>query len=489
MESDGRIPSMRSVIREVWEVSQGKEVKVSEGDLETLRRGREAYLKAVEREGVVYGFNTGLGKLATVKLPEEKLDSFQYSTLRSHATSTGDPLPVPYVRAAMFLRVKHLLKGISGVRPEPVLRMVDFLNLGITPKVPERGSVGASGDLSPNAHVALTLVGEGWVFLRDGREVPSIVAHRMYGIEPISLVPREALALINGFTFSLAILTLNVRRLEKLLSLYHEVFPMVWWAVRGRKSPFNPDAVAPMGDRFAYESARKVWKYIEGLPDGERVQDPYSIRAYPQVMGAALRVSDWAQRTVSDLINGVSDNPVLVGDRVLSTGNFHGQTVAMLSDTLSSTVATIIGFADRRMHFVLSRESGLPEMLSREPGTDSGLMMLQVAVSSIFADAKVLATPYAYQSSPTSAGQEDWVPMSFSSALRFGRLVDLLAETLSAELLVAYRALDMVGDVPEAVRHHYDALKDRMPQYRNNLHLSEEWEIARKYILEKVGKV
>ncbi len=480
---------MRSVIREVWEVSQGKEVVVSDEELETLRKGRETYLRAVKRKGVVYGFNTGLGKLAKVKLPEEKLEAFQYSTLRSHATSIGEPLPVPYVRAAMFLRVKHLLKGISGVRPEVVLRIVDLLNLGITPKVPERGSVGASGDLSPNAHVALTLVGEGWVLLKDGREVPSIVAHRMYGIEPLSLVPREALALINGFTFSLAILTLNVRRLERLLSLYHEVFPMIWWAVRGRKSPFNPDAVAPMGDRFAHESARKVWKYIEHLPDGERVQDPYSIRTYPQVMGTALRVSEWAQRTVADLINGVSDNPILVGDEVFSTGNFHGQALTTVADTLSSAVATLIGFADRRMHFVLSKESGLPEMLSREPGTDSGLMMLQVAVSSIFADAKVLATPYAYQSSPTSAGQEDWVPMSFSAALRLGRLVDFLAEILAAELLVAYRALDMVGEVPEAIRHHYDALKERMPQYRRNLHLSEEWSIARDYVLERAGRV
>ncbi len=480
---------MRSVIREVWEISQGKEVVVSEEDLEALRRGREAYLKAVEREGVVYGFNTGLGKLAKVRLLEDKLEAFQYATLRSHATSTGEPLPIPYVRAAMFLRMRHLLKGISGVRPDMVSRMAHFLNLGITPKVPERGSVGASGDLSPNAHVALALIGEGWVFLKDGREVPSIVAHRMYGLEPLSLVPREALALINGFTFSLAILTLNLRRFDRLLSLYHEVFPMVWWAVRGRKSPFNPDAVAPMGDRFACEAARKVWRYLEGLPDGERVQDPYSIRTYPQVMGAALRVSEWAQRTVADLINGASDNPILVGEEVVSTGNFHGQTVSTLADALSSTVATLIGFADRRMHFVLSRESGLPEMLSREPGTDSGLMMLQVAVASIFADAKVLATPYSYQSAPTSAGQEDWVPMSFSAALRFGRLVDFLAEVLAAELLVAYRAFDMVGDVPEVLRHHYEALKGRMPQYRKNLHLAEEWAIARDYVLERVGRV
>ncbi len=480
---------MRSAIREIWEVSQGKEVHVSDEDLTRLSAGREAYLEAVEREGTVYGFNTGLGKLAKVKLSEDSLVDFQYYTLRSHATSVGPPLPVPYVRAAMYVRVKHLMKGVSGVRPEVVSRMVEFLNLGITPKVPERGSVGASGDLSPNAHIGLALIGEGWVYLRDGREVPSIVAHRMYGLEPLELVPREALAVINGYTFSLAILSLNLHRLDKLLHLYDSVFPMVWYTLRGRKSPLDPEAVAVMGDRYAVDVARRVWKRIRDLPEGNRVQDPYSVRTYPQVMGAVLRAYDWVQKGVAELLEGVSDNPVLVEGRVMSTGNFHGQTVALLADTLSAAITTAIGMADRRIHFALSPESGLPEMLAREPGTDSGLMMLQVAVSSIFADAKVLSTPYSFQSSPTSAGQEDWVPMSFSASLRLGKLVNLLAEVLAAELLMAYRAFELTGDVPETLSYHYGEIKKRMPQYRRNLSLSEEWNVVLGYVLDVVGRV
>jgi len=457
-------------------------VHLTEDDLKRISDGRRRFLEVVEREGVVYGFNTGLGRLAHIRLNEEELIRFQYDTIRSHATSVGEPLPVPYVRAAMFLRVKHLARGLSGVRPEVVSRLVHLLNEGITPKVPERGSVGASGDLSPNAHVALALIGEGWVNLRDGREVPSIVAHRMYGLEPLKLLPREALALINGYTFSLAIALLNLYRANALLSLHHRIFAALWWAIRGRKSPFIPEAVALMGDRFAQEAARKVWRYIGDLPDGERVQDPYSFRTYPQVMGTALRTLDWVQRGLVELYGGVSDNPVLLGERIVSTGNFHGQLIANLCDALASALTVLVGMADRRMHFMLSPESGLPAMLSERPGVDSGLMMLQVAVSSLFAEAKVLSTPFAYQSSPTSAGQEDWVPMSFGSALRLGKLVRILHETLAAELVVAYRALELSGQVPKPFESLYEGLKDNLPQYRRNLHLAEVWEAAIRYL-------
>lgn len=264
---------------------------------------------------------------------------------------------------------------------------------------------------------------------------------------------------------------------------------MVWYTLRGRKSPLDPEAVAVMGDRYAVDVARRVWKRIRDLPEGNRVQDPYSVRTYPQVMGAVLRAYDWVQKGVAELLEGVSDNPVLVEGRVMSTGNFHGQTVALLADTLSAAITTAIGMADRRIHFALSPESGLPEMLAREPGTDSGLMMLQVAVSSIFADAKVLSTPYSFQSSPTSAGQEDWVPMSFSASLRLGKLVNLLAEVLAAELLMAYRAFELTGDVPETLSYHYGEIKKRMPQYRRNLSLSEEWNVVLGYVLDVVGRV
>ncbi len=478
---------MRAVLKEIWDVGRGKRVVVSEGDLERVRLGREEFLESAERQGVVYGFNTGLGKLADVVLKEEDLLRFQHLTLKSHATSTGSPLPVPYVRAAMYLRVKNLLKGVSGVRPEVVSRMVDFLNLGITPVVPERGSVGASGDLSPNAHIALSLIGDGWVFLRDGRKVPSIVAHRMYGMTPLELRPREALALINGFTFSLAVAALNTYRLHRVLNLQNEIFPLLWYAVRGRKSPFNPEVVGVMGDRYAQDVAKRIWKVIRDLPDGNRVQDPYSFRAYPQVVGVAFRSLEWAQRTLADLCEGVSDNPVLVNGEIHSSGNFHGQTVAVMSDTLSNVLASLIGMVDRRLHFTLSPDSGLPHMLSRNAGVDSGLMMLQVAVSSVFAEAKVMATPFSFQSSPTSAGQEDWVPMSLSAALRFGKLVDMFTEVLAAELLTAYRALALTGDVPEVLSHHYTGLKERFPQYRKGLSLHEEWKLARDYVYAKAG--
>ena len=471
-------------LREFWEVSFGKKVEIKGEDLENLeRRNGEFYKLAKDR--VVYGFNTGLGPMAEIKLSEEDLRDFQILTIRSHSTSTGKPLPVPLVRGAMYLRLKHLLNGGVGIRPMILKRLEEFLNLGITPVVYAYGSVGASGDLSPLSHIVLSMMGEGWVYLKNGNKVPSIVAHRMYNLEPLSFEPREALALINGYSFSLSNLGLAVYEIKNLLEISYKIFSLSWKAIRGRKTPFNPSAVNLMGDRYALKVAENVWGFIKEEEEGDRVQDPYSFRCFPQIASPLLRALETSEGIFKDLYFGCSDNPVFVNGEIFSAGNFHGQSISFASDVLALSLTAFLGSVERRIFFILSDKSNLPYMLSEKPGKDSGLMMLQTALASLFAECKVLSTPYSYQSVPTGNDQEDWVPMSFGGTMRLLKLAEFALLFLSAELLCAYKAFKMMGLKDEI----FEEFEKYWPQYRKNLSLYEEWEIAQKFVEEKVGGI
>ncbi len=249
-------------IKDVWEVALGREVSIDEENFLSLERRNEKF-KKLSGGKTIYGYNTGLGPLAEVKLSDKDLQEFQINTIRTHAASSGKPLPTPIVRAAMYIRALHILRGSAGIRPEVVRRFIEFLNLGITPEVPTYGSVGASGDLSPYSHIALALMGEGWVYLKNGNRVPSIVAHRMYSLEPLKLQPREALSIINGYTFSLSSLAIALYKLHRLFDISIAVYTLSWKAVKGRKSPLKPDVVGCMGDKYARDVAVKVWKHIE----------------------------------------------------------------------------------------------------------------------------------------------------------------------------------------------------------------------------------
>ena len=469
------------ILREFWEVSFGKKVEIKEEDLENLEnRNKEFYELAKEK--VIYGFNTGLGPMAEIRLSEEDLRDFQILTLRSHSTSTGKPLPIPLVRGAMYLRLKHLIKGGVGIRPLVLKRLEEFLNLGITPVVYAYGSVGASGDLSPLSHIALSMMGEGWVYLKNRNKVPSIVAHRMYNLEPISFEPREALALINGYSFSLSNLGLAIYEIRNLLEFSYKVFYLSWRAIGGRKAPFDPRAVKMMGDSYALKIAERIWKFVEKEEDGKRVQDPYSFRCFPQITSPLLRALEVSEGIFVELSSGCSDNPIFSDGEILSTGNFHGQSISFASDILAIGTTAFLGSIERRVFYILSDKSDLPYMLSENPGKDPGLMILQTALASIFAESKVLSTPYSYQSVPTGNDQEDWVPMSFGGTLRLLKLAEFMLMFLSAELLCVYKAFKLRGLRDET----FDELEEYFPQYRKNLSLYEEWEIVQKFIEERV---
>ncbi|MEO0195363.1 MAG: aromatic amino acid ammonia-lyase [candidate division WOR-3 bacterium] len=469
-------------IKELWEISKGKTVEIDEDEIRALEERNKSFYNAAN-DKTVYGYNTGLGPLANIRLSERDLREFQVLTVRSHAVSTGKPLPIPIVRAGMYVRLRHLLNRSSGVRPVVVKRLAEFLNMGITPEVYEFGSVGASGDLSPLSHIALTLMGEGWVYLKNGNRVPSIVAHRMYKLEPLEFEPREALALINGYSFSLSNLGLALYKIEKTFNISIEVFVLSWKSIKGRKSPLNPDAVGIMGDKYAKEVSQKVWNLIEDEGDGERVQDPYSFRCFPQIASPLLRAIKSAEGLFSELYKGCSDNPVFVNGDIYSTGNFHGQSISFASDMLSSALTAYMGAIERRVFFMLSEKSGLPLMLSENPGKESGLMMLQTALASLFAECKVLSTPYSYQSIPTGNDQEDWVPMSFGATLRLLKLSDIMLKFVSAEFLCSYKALKVSGKREKIM----EEFEEYLPQYRKNLSLYEEWDMAERFIRDKSG--
>lgn len=471
-----------SHISEIWDVSHGKDITFDDKLFEDLDE-RNRRFESLAKDLIVYGYNTGLGPLAEKRLPWDSLEDFQINIIRTHASSTGKPLPVPLVRGAMYMRIKHILSGSVGVRVEVVRRLIDFLNLKITPIVPEFGSVGASGDLSPYSHIALTLIGEGWVYLKNGNKVPSIVAHRMYGLEPLRLKPREALALINGYTFSLSNLGLVLYELRKLYDLMIGIFAISWKVVGGRKSPFNPEAVSAMNDKFAFEVSKDVWKNIEGYKEGNRVQDPYSIRCFPQVVGAFLRTLKFSEEVFNELYEGLSDNPIMVNDKIYSTGNFHGQAISLAADTLANAITTLIGFTERRVSFMLSEKSGLPFVLSDDPGRDSGYMMIQTSLASLFAESKVLSTPYSFQSLPTGIDQEDWVPMSFGATLRVLKLANLLLKTLAAEFVCGYKASKFLR-IEEKICQEFEKT---LPQYRKNLSLYEIWNLAEEFLKSKIG--
>ncbi len=471
-------------LKELWDVSFGKKVKIKNEDMEKSEERNAEFFKIAE-DRVVYGFNTGLGPLAEIRLSKEDLRDFQVSTIRSHSTSVGKPLPIPVVRGAMYLRLKHLINGSAGIRPLVLRRLEEFLNLGITPLVYTYGSVGASGDLSPLSHIALTMIGEGWVYLRNGNKVPSIVAHRMYDLEPISLEPREALALINGYSFSLSNLGLAIYEIRNLLEISYLIFSLSWKAIGGRKDPFDPRAVKSMGDKHALKVAEKIWNFIGSEKEGNRVQDPYSFRCFPQITSTLIRSLEVSEGIFDELYSGCSDNPILVDGEIFSTGNFHGQSISFASDILAISLTTFLGLIERRIFFILSDKSNLPYMLSEKPGKDSGLMILQTALASIFAESKVISNPYSYQSVPTGNDQEDWVPMSFGSTLRLLKLAEFMLISLSAELLCAYRAFKIKGLRDETI----DEIEERLPQYRKNLSLYEEWEIFQRFIEEKIGGI
>jgi histidine ammonia-lyase len=401
----------------------------------------------------VYGVTTGFGSLATVRIPVQRRAELQRALVRSHAAGMGPPVEREVVRAMMLLRARSLAMGFSGARPLVAEGLVALLNAGLTPVVPQYGSLGASGDLAPLAHCALALIGEGEVDGPDGVRRPAAEALTAAGIEPVQLAAKEGLALINGTDGLLGMLVLACFDLGALLRVADVAAAMSVEALLGTDRAFAEDLVALRPQPGQALSARNLRLMLTGSEivashrfGDPRVQDAYSLRCAPQVLGAARDALSYAEGAADRELGSAIDNPMVLPEgRVESCGNFHGAPVAIACDLLAIAVAHVGGIAERRTDRLLdaTRSHGLPPFLAEDPGVNSGLMLTHYAQAAMVAENRRLAAPASVDSLPTSAMQEDHVSMGWGAARKLRTAVRNLARILAVELMCAARALDL----------------------------------------------
>jgi histidine ammonia-lyase len=429
-----------------------------EGELTEQARNAMAESAAiVERlassEEPAYGVSTGFGSLATTRIPAERREELQRALIRSHAAGMGEPVEREVVRAMMLLRARSLCLGYSGARPEVAETIVALLNAGITPVVPEHGSLGASGDLAPLAHCALALIGEGEVTDADGQRRPAAEALAEAGIGPLTLRAKEGLALINGTDGILGMLVLATWDLRSLLRVADVTAAMSVEALLGTDRAFAEDLIALRPQPGQADSAANMRRLLAGSPivashreDEPRVQDAYSLRCAPQVNGAARDALAYADRVAAEELRSAIDNPMVLPDgRIESCGNFHGAPLALACDLLAMAVAETGAIAERRTDRLLdtSRSEGLPPFLADDPGVDSGLMIAQYTQAAMVAENRRLAAPAGVDSLPTSAMQEDHVSMGWGAARKLRAALANLRRILAVEAACAARGLEL----------------------------------------------
>jgi len=414
--------------------------------------------RIVEAGEVVYGINTGFGKLAQTIIPPERLAELQRNLVLSHSAGTGEPLAPGVVRLVLATKAVSLARGHSGVRPEIVDALLALSNAGLLPRIPSKGSVGASGDLAPLAHLACVLIGEGEVTAPDGEVIGGADALRRIGLAPFVLGPKEGLALLNGTQVSTALALAGLFGAEDVFAAGLLAGALSLEAIQGSIKPFDARIHAARGQPGQIAVAGAVRALLEGseiLPSHAncgRVQDPYSIRCVPQVMGACLDNLAHAARVLRIEANAASDNPlVFVGPEgtsgagdVISGGNFHAEPVAFAADIIALSVAEIGAISERRMALLLdSGLSGLPPFLVRDGGVNSGFMIAQVTAAALASENKSLAHPASVDSLPTSANQEDHVSMATFAGRRLGDMVDNTAVVVGIEAMAAAQGIEL----------------------------------------------
>jgi histidine ammonia-lyase len=443
-------------IDDVWAIAVDREpAELADSARTKMRAARKLVDRAAHgaREHT-YGINTGFGRFVSESIPEELTRELQLRLLRSHACGVGEPYPDEIIRAAMLLRANALAKGYSGARIETVERLLDCLNGGLVPHVPSRGSVGASGDLAPLAHLALPLVGEGeaWV---GGERLPGRDALARIGVEPIELESKEGLSLVNGTQFMAAAGALGLVRGRRLADAADIACALSLEALQGSRTSFLPQVHALRPLRGQQSSAANILRLLEGSAIIEshrwcdKVQDAYSLRCAPQVHGASRDLLDYVDYTVSTELNSATDNPlVLVEDDMLaSNGNFHGQPLAFALDVLAMAIAELANISERRVERLVNPNlsDGLPAFLTVDGGLNSGFMIPQYVAASLVSENKVLAHPASVDSIPTSAGQEDHVSMGNASGLKAWQVLANSERALAIELLAGAQAVEFLA--------------------------------------------
>jgi histidine ammonia-lyase len=448
---DGRSLAVADVVRVAR--SADVHVRIDAAARDRLLKSRRLVESAVASGRTMYGINTGFGKLANVRVAADRLDQLQANLIRSHAAGVGALLPAGVVRAVMLLRANVLLRPTSGVRPALVEALVALLNAGIIPAVPEQGSVGASGDLAPLSHIALALMGEGDV-LQPGGVGAAAAALTGAGLAPFRFAPKEGLAFINGTQAQTALLALLVHDAEVLWRTAVGAAAMSLEALRGTPAPLDPRIHAARPHRGQIEAADLMRSLLvdseireSHREDDPRVQDAYSLRCAPQVLGAVADAIRFARDTVAVELNASTDNPLVFDDGdVISGGNFHGQPVAQALDVLALTLTTLQAIAERRVERLVNPDlsQGLPAFLTADPGLSSGYMMVQITAASLVAESRAIAMPASIGSIPTDANQEDFVPMGMAAAWKAQRILANAQRVVAAELLCAAQGLEFL---------------------------------------------
>ena len=432
-------------------IYRGASARLAENAWPVIAESAAAVERILAKGEPVYGINTGFGKLASVRIGDADLETLQRNIVLSHAAGVGEPSPVPVIRLMMALKLASLAQGASGVRVETVRMLEEMLAQGLTPVIPCQGSVGASGDLAPLAHMAATMIGVGEIFV-EGECKPAAKALKKAGLSPLTLGPKEGLALLNGTQFSTANALAGLFEAELLFQSALVTGALSTEAAKGSDTPFDPrihalrrhagqiETAAALRDLMATSEIR-----ASHLKADERVQDPYCLRCQPQVMGAALDVLRQAAATLETEANGVSDNPLIFpeADEALSGGNFHAEPVAFAADMIALAVCEIGSIAERRIAMLVDPAlSGLPAFLTPKPGLNSGFMIPQVTAAALVSENKQKAYPASVDSIPTSANQEDHVSMAAHGARRLMGMVENATAVLGIELLAAAQGCD-----------------------------------------------
>jgi histidine ammonia-lyase len=434
-----------SELREIW---AGAPVALGDSAWAAVEESASAIGRILDSGRTVYGVNTGFGLLAQTRIPPERLEELQRNLILSHSAGLGDPLDSRIVRLMMVLKVLGLARGHSGVRRAVVERLLALIEHGALPVVPAQGSVGASGDLAPLAHMSAALIGEGLIAQAGEIAAAAEVLARL-GLEPLVLGPKEGLALINGTQASTAIALDLLFTAERVFGAALLSGALSVDALKGTDVAFDPRIHRARGQPGQIEVAAALRRLLEGSEirgshrDCGRVQDPYSFRCQPQVMGAALDLMRQAARTLEIEANAVSDNPLLFGEEALSGGNFHAQPVAFAADMLAVALCEIGSIAERRIAVLIDpKMSGLPPFLVEDSGVNSGFMIAHVTAAALVSENKSLAWPASVDTIPTSAGQEDHVSMATHGAIKARRIADNAAGVIGIELLAAAQGID-----------------------------------------------
>jgi histidine ammonia-lyase len=416
--------------------------------IDRIKRSQEHVQSMVEKGRTVYGITTGFGILANKKISEEDTATLQYKILQSHSVGVGDPIPVEIAKLMLITKVHALAQGYSGVQLSTLHRILWHIENDVIPVVPEKGSVGASGDLAPLAHLFLPLIGLGEVYL-DGIRIKTKDAFEQFNLEPIQLGPKEGLALINGTQFIVAYAIKAVQRLENCLDAADIIGAMSLEALTGTKAPFDER----LHELRPFKGNKIVAKRLRQLLDGShimqshidcgRVQDPYSLRCMPQVHGASRNAWLHLKELTEIELNSVTDNPIILGeDDTISGGNFHGQPLAIPLDYACIAASELGNISDRRCYLLLEGKWGLPILLMKDVGLNSGFMIPQYTTAALATENKTLCFPSSADSIPTSLGQEDHVSMGSISGRRLNQIIDNLEFILAIELMSACQAIE-----------------------------------------------